>query len=295
MALSSGNEPAASKLFLKARRAYHIAHRNKSDMDAHRKTAHADRAPTHLHAIPKGKGVDPEDRKLRLKKLFDKARQLGKTAKQAEKGGDPTLGSRLQFKAKYHADVATAYQKGGHAKRKWQNVWRDQDRITHHKVNQAIKGSTPMDPKKAAEWEDKKLGWSAGHIATQWKPFIKKSSKVTVADRSKRLAKILRKSDQIRDVKNAWYRNVDLPGGVSGVSKRLSRDGSLKTAFDHGLDLQRSHAIIAKFLKKPGHREKLNQAIRHLRKGLATTGRTKDWRKIAHPLKKFGIKSENKQ
>lgn len=294
MALSAGNKPVGEKLFLKAMRAKYIARRDKPQMDAYRQTIHADRAPNHLELPGKSKGVDPEERKLRLRKVFDKARQLGKTAMQAEKGGDPALGSKLQFKAKYHADVATAYQKGGGAKRKWQNTWRNSDRIQHHKVNHAL-NAKPADPNADAEWKDKKAGMVGGHIAFQWKPFVKKGSKVSVADRSKRLAKIILKGDEIRNAKNAWMKGVTMSGGVQGTSRRPARGGSEKTAFDHSLDLQRAHSIVAKFLKKPQHREKLNQAIRYLRQGYATTGRFKDWRKLQHPLAKFGHKAENQQ
>jgi hypothetical protein len=293
-ALQAGNKQAAEKLFMRSMRAKYIAHRDKNQMDAYRSAMHSDRAPSHVGSLSKGKGVDSEDRKVRLRRILDKANKLRSMAS-VTKSADPTAASRMIMTARLHTDMANAYKKGGNAKRKWQNVWRDSDRELRLKIKSAGFGAKPpsMTPDQLRDF---KAGHIAKNIKFQWRPFIKKGSKVDPVNRSTRLAKIMLKADDIKVAKNhAMAGNTHSANalGVPGKARGLFA-GDDKRSLHHGHDLTRAHMIVAKFLKRPGNRAKMNTAIRMLRKGQSIIGVT-GMSKLKHPLKQFGVKSENSQ
>jgi len=126
-ALQAGDKQSAEKLFIRSMRAKYIAQRDKPSMNSYRSTLHADRAPSHLGSMPKSKGVDPEDRKVRLRRILDKAKKMRSIAA-VSKDSRPVLATKMTVNARIYTDLATAYRKGGRAKLKWQNVYRDSDR-----------------------------------------------------------------------------------------------------------------------------------------------------------------------
>lgn len=269
MALSVGAKEPAEKLFMRSRRAFHIANRDKSAMALHRATAHADRRP------PK---IDPETRAIRLhaiRKAAGKFRNMANVAKSA----NPDQSLRYNYHANRLQFAADA-RKSPTLKTKYYNVHQEPVR-QNDKTAMAIA--------------------NAVNASKSIKPALKKKSKIDPATRKTRIDQLVMAGERSKLARKASIAGDEHRAkklGVSGYSKMFGagkESREPKRAFDHSLDAQRAHAIAAKFTKLPHQRGKLNKVIQYLRKGQATTGRFPDWRKLAHPLSKFGIKSENQK
>lgn len=121
MAMDHGNTDAAERLFLKSRRAVHIANRDKPAMKLHRATAHA--KPTLPGKQPK---VDPETRAIRRFKLVSYGNRMlsvGKIAKAA--GNESSKFKRMAMRGRRAIEIAKAYSGDQKAKNHWKNVHRD--------------------------------------------------------------------------------------------------------------------------------------------------------------------------